>query len=362
MPPLHATKPRRQPGPATLRALAHAVGLDPSTVSRALAGKPGVSTETRALVESAALKMDYKPNALAQALRSRKSGLVGLVVPDIRNEWYTTLAAVMETRLSQAGFVMQLSVSHDDRTRERQAVRMLADHQAAGVILAPRGPRLPAVPGLDGRLPLIEVSRYTVAATDKIYADDEIGALEAVTYLLSLGHRRIGLVTNALGLTTTSSRVRGYTRALHTAGLTIEMPLMLAHQNSVEFGAAAATRFLRLREPPTAVVAGGHLIALGILQALANRRLRVPDDMSLLTFDDTSWIAAWPGGITALRAPWLDMAGTAVDLLLERMEIAAGRAPLRSPIVRVFPYEMMIRGSTVSLGEGGSKEAPGPIG
>ena len=198
---------------------------------------------------------------------------------------------------------MQLSVSRDEAARERHAIRLLADQQAAGVIVAPRGRHLPEVRGLNTRLPVVEVSRYTTAATDKVYADDETGTLDAMTYLLGLGHRRIGLVMNARGLTTTHARVQGYTRALHAASLVVDGSLVQPGQNSVAWGREAMLRFLRHHEPPRAIVAGGHLITLGILETLAERGLHVPADLSLLTFDDTQWVASWPGGITAMRAP-----------------------------------------------------------
>jgi DNA-binding LacI/PurR family transcriptional regulator len=350
------------PRPVTIRDVATAAALDPSTVSRALTGKRGVSPSTRALVERTAERMGSQPHALAQGLRTHRSGIVGLVVPDIRNEWYTTLAAVMEPMLARWGYLMQLSVSRDDEVRERQAVRLLADHQAVGVILAPRGRHLPAVPGLGERLPVVEVSRYTDAPTDKVYADDETGTFDALAHLLGLGHRRIGLITNARGLTTTQNRIQGYTRALHAAGLIVDRNLFQPGQNSIEWGCEAMNRFLRLRERPTAIVAGGHLITLGVLESLAERGLGIPRDVSLVTFDDTAWAAAWSGGITALRAPWPEMAEAAVDLLRQRIEIALGHEPARAPVVRVFPYEMMIRGSSAPPAAGAGSDAGTPAG
>jgi LacI family transcriptional regulator len=338
----HSTSGRR----TTIRELAAAAHLDPSTVSRALAGKAGVKPETRALVERLAERMDYQPNALAQGLRSRRSGIVGLVVPDLRNEWYTTLAAVMEVMLARSGYVMQLSVSRDDAARERDATRMLADHQAAGIILAPRGRHLPAVPGLLARIPLVEVSRYTDAATDKVYADDETAAYDATRHLLDLGHRRIALVMNARGLTTSQNRLQGYTRALHAAGVPVEPDMVQAGENSIAWGARATATLLRSAQPPTAAIAGGHLITLGALEIVAELGRHVPDELSLLAFDHAAWMPAWPGGITAMRAPWEDMAKAAVDLLLERIAIMRGEQPAREPVVKVFAYAMVTGGST----------------
>lgn len=329
----------------TLRDIAEELGLHPSTASRAIAGKPGVSEEMRALVLETARRLHYQPNALARGLRAGQNRVVGLVFPDVLNELYSSTATVLAAMLASHGYLTHLSITYDDKTAEREAVRSLAEHQVSGLIIASCGPRDATVSRMLASVPVVEFMRGTRAKTDKVLWDDEAAAYAATEHLIGLGHRDLRFITGVPTVTTTVARVAGFRRALREAG--IEAPAGWIHYGrTVAEWQQAAKRVAREAQPATAVIASNHLIALDALAALETEGLRVPADVSLVGLDDPSWFWAVGNGITGVAMPWDQMAHKAGAFLLDRMNQRDGVHARSRSVTTRFPATLVVRGST----------------
>lgn len=324
----------------TLRDVAREVGLNPSTVSRAIAGLPGVSAEKRELVLRTAARLHYQPNALARGLRSGRQKLVGLVFPDVLNELYSSAATVLATKLARHGYLTQLSLTYDHKETEREALLSLAEHQVSGIIIAPCADRDLAVTRMLGRVPVIEFMRSTAARTDKVLWGDEDAAHAATMHLLELGHRDIRFITGVPDVMTTAARVAGFTRALGQMGIPSSRA-RVAYGRTVADWEQAAQHLVNESPRCTAVIASNHIIALHALAALSRAGLMVPVEMSVIGLDDPSWFWCAGPGITGVHMPWNDMASTAGELLLRR--ITSRRASLT---LQRFPARLIVRGST----------------
>jgi LacI family transcriptional regulator len=331
----------------TLRDIARELGVHPSTVSRAIVDKPGVSDAKRKLVLDTAAKLHYKPNALARGLRSGQHHVVGLVFPDVLNELYNTTATILARKLTEQGYLTHLFLTYDQKSAEREALLSLAEHQVSGIVIAPCGPRDATASKMLSSIPIVEFMRGTRARADKVLWHDEEAAYAATSHLLGLGHRSIRFITGVPYVRTTIARVAGFGRAIREAGLD-------QRAGSVRFGLgesdwrAAAREYAADYPGCTAVLASNHLIALQILASLAEFGLSMPDDVSLVGLDDPSWFWAVGGGITAVTMPWEEMAETTADLLLARMANGAAAKPRWRPTTRTFPARLVVRSSTAS--------------
>jgi DNA-binding LacI/PurR family transcriptional regulator len=340
----------------TLQDLANELGLHVSTVSRALAGRPGVSAEKRRRVQQAAQRHNYQPNALARGLRSKRHKVVGLVFPNIVNELYSASATILAAILWERGYVTQLSITHDDRAAEREALLSLAEHQVSGIVLAPCGPRHADVVRALKRIPVVEFMRGTQARADRVLWEDDEAAYAATKHLTDLGHRDVRFITGAAHVTTTAERVAGFKRALAEVGVDVPTSWVRLGRTVSDWEEAS---WQVVSEVPrcTAVIASNHLIVLKVLAACRNAGLEIPADLSLIGLDDPEWFSAIRDGITGAHVPWGEMAETAGRILLARMGAFDDGDYRLKPTIRVFPAPLIIRGSTATPIESAESDA-----
>jgi len=309
------------PGRVRITDVAAAVGVSIATVSAALNDVEAarISAETRQRVREAAARLGYAPNRLAQGLRSQRSGTIGFIGDTVA----TTPFAVEMVRgaleaARAAGLVVLLMNTESDRDLEARELAVLLQHQVEGVLYAAMYHRRVALPAMLRGTPVVLVdAESSDPGVSSVVPDEVAGASTAVGELLAHGHRRIGFVTNEDKILAVSGRLRGYRDALEQAGLRVDADLVVAGPPSTEGGYRAARHLLGLPEPPTALFCFSDLMAMGAYGAAAEAGLRIPEDLSVVGFDDMRFVASglFPG-LTTVALPHYEMGAWGVAELL----------------------------------------------
>jgi LacI family transcriptional regulator len=332
---------------ATLKDVARETGLGIGTVSRALSGHPRVSPETRRLVEETAKRIGYQSNALARALRRSESKAVGLVIPDLENEFYMTGAAILQDVLTAQGYLLVLCCSTNDPATDARLLASLAERQVDGIAHVPCSPEgSTAIRALNPRLPVVEYSRRSASdAIDSVTGDEERGADAVVAHLAELGHSRIAMIAGPSGLSTTDDRTSGFENACRRLRLRQRDCPVLHGPYGTDWGREATTRILREHQDVTAIFASSSRLAMGVLEALHQNRVRVPEDMSVVGFLKPEWFDIVSPPLTTYDLPLKEMGGMAAQLLLQRIREGTDPAAREPRTVR-FEGRMVVREST----------------
>ncbi len=326
---------------ATIKDVADRAGVSRSTASRALTGVGYVSPERRRQVQQAADELRYVPDAMARSLKQQVSRTLGVLVSDLRNPFYADLAAGAGHSSRAAGYTMLLVDDGGSAAGEVRAVEQLVEFRVAGVVVTPLSVEVVSYLRRQD-VPVIEVDRqFADGACDAVVVDNRSGAFDLTRHLLDLGHRRIALLVDETDWTTGRGRVEGYRAALAEAGLDVDPDLVVTAGWSPAAAGEAATRLLRAPTPPTALFAANNVLAEGAFRAVADLGLSIPDDVSLVAFDDPPWMSMVRPGVTVVAQDAFALGQAAVERLLAR--IAAPDAPPRSV---VLPARVQVRGST----------------
>jgi LacI family transcriptional regulator len=326
----------------TAKDLATELQLSVSTVGRALADDPRISTATKQRVQQTAARMGYVANHAARMMRGASSNLVGLVVPDIRNSFYSTIAHALSKCLESAQLQLTLSETDDDGMVELRHLRELASANVAGIIIVPSARPHPDAVRLLENMPHIQLLRQHPALGKHCFGIDDAQALQqATSHLFELGHRRIAYIGGSSDLSTGAARLAGFRLAL--AGTDAAPIEELGPPSATEVGRAALRRLLALSTPPTAIITGSVQITQGVLEQLLESDVRVPEQLSVVGFGDEPGFRWWGPGLTTLAMPMSELA-TACGLWFVHQ--------LQSKSVSSTPYRalssatLVLRGST----------------
>jgi alanine racemase len=335
-----APAPRPAPTRARLADVARQAGVSEATVSRVLNDKPGVSPDTRQTVLSA---LDVLGHDRPERRKARHSGLIGLVTPELDNPIFPLFAQVIGGALAQHGYTPVLCTQTPGGVTEDEYVDQLLERSVSGIIFvsglhadtsmaADRYRRL-----VDRGVPIVLINGYKPGIPAPFFScDDGLAGQMAVAHLVSLGHRRIGLISGPQRFLPVQRKVAGYRAAMEQHGLEPDVALSLF---GVEGGQAAADRLLD--RDITAIVCGSDLMALGAIRAIRARGLSVPDDISVLGYDDSALIPFTDPPLSTLRQPVLAMSKAAVRALTDAV---SGQPAPHSEYV--FRPELVVRGST----------------
>jgi len=327
---------------ATLRDVALAAGVSQSTTSRALTGEGYVAAAVRERVLAAAEELGYVPHAMARSLRKQKSGFIGVLVSDLRNSFYADLAAGIAGRARAHGYTMMLVDDEGDLAAESSAAHAFVATRAAGVIVTPLSADVSAYL-MRQQIPVVEVDRSFSDECDAVVIDNESVARRMTDHLISLGHRRICLLIDETDWTTGAARAAGYRRALEEAGIPIDPDLVIEAGWDAGGARAAVVDVLARRDHPTAIFAANNVLAEGLWRGANDLGLRIPDDLSIVSFDDAQWMSMVAPGISAIAQDAVALGEAAMDRLLTR--IAEPDAP---PQRVVLEATILARGSTAA--------------
>lgn len=329
---------------ATSRDVAKSAGVSQATVSAVINNSKRVSPTLRARVEQAIRALHYQPHSAARSLRGGRNYLVAVQVPTILSPAYPPAIKAIEDVLSSKGFNVMLLDANEDPEREGRNLELITSARVDGAIVAPTGPsnehRLLRI--ASAGLPVVVFSATPGnVRLDSVAADDRSGTYIATRHLLSLGRRRVALLSRKLIAPPDLDRYRGYTDALREFGLPLQPELVRIGPFSVEDGFNRTGELLELPNPPDGLVVCNQTMTFGALACLRARHVQVPETVSLVTHDDMPWSALIAPSLTSVQQPFAEMGAKAAEVLLQRLDAPAAAPPQRI----VLPSKLVIRES-----------------
>lgn len=305
---------------ASLKDVAREAGLSPAAVSRHLNGTLELPDETRKRIENAVRRLGYRPNPHARRLSLGRSDTITLIVPDIANPFFATLAASIEGAASDRGMIVQLHATSNLEEREIAVLQLAADHRSDGVVFCTNRKPGPDVAEAIGALPRAVIVDECVpgASAPQLFADNAQGGYLAGLHLAQRGHRNVAYLGGDPALVSTRLRAEGLERGLREGGDGAEVAVqILSGCHDVASGRALATRLLDRGGDETAIFVGSDELAIGTIEILRERGVRIPQDMSLISFDGARALHLYDPPITAVLQPARMLGERAVELLLD---------------------------------------------
>ena len=319
---MKSSHPRSRQRRPTIVDVAARAGVSKSLVSLVLHDSPSVSRENREAVLAAMADLAYRPNAMARGLVRRRTGMLGVLLSDLSNPFFGELSSGLLRRARSFGLEVVFTTGDRDPRREEDAIGSLLELRADGLILA--GPQVdePALERAAAEVPVVVLNRpLDTAACDSVTDDDVAGGRIAVEHLVSLGHRRIAHVDGGPGAGA-GLRRRGFEEGMRTAGLSRETRIVegsFTEEGGYD-GARALLKVTRRRTLPTAIFAANDLAAMGVISALDEAGLRIPEDVSVMGYDNSFLASLRHVSLTSIDQAADELGSIAVDRLLERLE------------------------------------------
>jgi LacI family transcriptional regulator len=328
----------------TLNDVARLAGVSSMTVSRVINNSGHIGPETRAKVNQAIVELGYMPNVLARQLRSKRTKTIALVLTDITNPFFTTIARGVEDTARAQGYAVMFCNTDESEAEEIEYVRMLIQRRVDGILLVPATDSSGSLQLLHKHgLPVVVLDRHVRSGqVDEVRTDSEAGAYLAIRHMIDLGHRRIAVLTGPADVSTSMDRVAGYRRALAEESLEPDSRYILFGEYNDASGFEMTQRILAARPRPTALFAANNFIAFGAIQALREAGLSIPEEMSIAVFDDLPQGWVFDPFLTVVSQPAYEIGRQATELMLERL---TGEAPAE-PRTIVLPSELIARRST----------------
>ncbi|QGH33898.1 LacI family DNA-binding transcriptional regulator [Gracilibacillus salitolerans] len=332
----------------TIYDIANEAGVSPSTVSRVLTGKERVKPDTKSKVLSVIEKYNFRPNSLARSLLYKQSKMIGIVLPDINHPFFSTLVLKSEAHALSLGYTSFLCNSMDDHQIESKYLQNLVDKQVDGIIF------------LGGRINQVETSKELAEEMNKIrervpvvfvngemegvdahivQTDEHDGITKVIDLLKNFNHQKIAFLGGEMGISSREVKLRAYTEAMEKNHLSINPNWVMDEGFDIESGEELANRLLYQSERPTAIVCVNDFVAIGVIKTLDKFGLRVPEDISVVGFDDIYLAKDYPPGITSVSQNYEVLGRTAVDVLVKLIN---GEEAEKQVIV---PTKLMLRNS-----------------
>jgi LacI family transcriptional regulator len=327
----------------TIKDIAKTVGVSASTVSRALSGSPLVNNETKRRILDVARSLGYERNELARALVKGASGAIGLIVPDITNPFFSDIARGVSDIADRASYGVILCNTDGRVDRELSYVRLMRRKRVDGLLVCSATLDAPFVQDLAAAgTPFVLVSRMS-ADPDVPYVitDDRAGARLAVEHLVDLGHRRIGFIGGPENVQASRDRMSTYHDVLTEHGISARSEWSHHADFTQAAGRQAGQQILSLGDRPTAIFAANDVTALGVLEVAEGVGLRVPEDLSLVGYDDISYASLPRIQLTTVAQPAIEMGQIAADWLVSRI-----RSHDVPPLHRVLQPRLVVRSTT----------------
>lgn len=333
----------------TLNDVAKLAGVAPITVSRVINNSGYASEATREKVAAAIAELGYVPNVLARGLRSKRTNTLALVMTDITNPFFTKIARGVEDTASKFGYTVIFCNTDEAEAEEQKYANILAQKQVDGVLLVPACSNSKSVEFFQtNQIPVVLLDRVVPGVdADIVHCDSVQGAYELTKLLIDLGHKRIAMISGPVGVSTSDDRVAGYHQAMADAGFR-EYATICFGLFTQETGYQLGKQVMDQNPRPTAIFGGNNFISIGILKALRDLNLRVPDDAAVVGFDDLPTSLVVDPFLTVVAQPAYDMGREATGLLLDRI---TGNAPSEWQDL-TLPTEIIVRQSSgMSIGK-----------
>ncbi|MCR4431892.1 MAG: LacI family transcriptional regulator [Tepidanaerobacteraceae bacterium] len=303
----------------TIKDVAAKAGVSTATVSRVLNGEK-VKEETKEKVLKTIKLLGYRPNQIARSLKTQKTHTVGFVVPDY-GQFFMQIAKVVEDVLNGYGYSLVVCYSDENPDREKARIRMLMEKQVDGILVVPTSDEDNYLMELNKRgIPVILIDRMVKdIQSDCVLVDNVNGAYQAVEHLITKGYQRIGIINGRQEVTTGEERYRGYLRVLEDYNLQIDRDIVRFGDFSTESGYTLMKELMSLPNPPDAIFVANAYMTIGAMLAIDEMKIKVPDDVAIVSFDDTELTRLSNPPLTAVVQPVREMGEAAANLLYKRI-------------------------------------------
>lgn len=311
---------------ATISDVARKAGVSVSTVSHVVNGTRHVNPETMEIVQKAITHLGFVPNAVARSLAMSTTNAVGIAISISTNYYFNDIVSSIERACASLGQLVFLCDTQNEPELELKVVRELVQRRVDGVIIAPSAdPENRAIEFLSAaKMPFVLVDRLTSTKADGVCLQNRHAMETLVDHLVGHGHTRIGLIAGEPGFRSTIERTEGYMRALKKHGIAPDETLIHAGNASSEIARASAHKLFALAQRPTAIASGNNLATIGVLKAVRDLGLRVPEDLALIGFDDFEWADCFEPRLTVIAQPTEQIGQRAAELLAERIKEPGG--------------------------------------
>lgn len=330
---------------SSLKEVAKKAEVSITTVSRVINGSDKVSAETRERVEKTMRSLEYQPSRVAQRLRGTKgrSKLLGLIIPDIQNQFYSNIVRGIEDVAYRNDYAVILCNSDENPNKERFYLDVLRSESVDGVILPPIHQHGKVIDGYD--IPIVCVDRKLAGeSVDAVVVNNHKGSYIAVSHLIDLGHQRIAIISSSPKFSSFQERQEGYEQALKDHNIVADKKLIREGDPRSSENAKKLTKELLYITPrPTALFVTNNLMTLGALEAINELDLKIPEDISIIMFDDMPWATATNPPLTVIKQPGYEMGRRAAELFFQRVA-----DPDREPVRVIMEPTLIVRKSTAS--------------
>ena len=331
----------------TMRDVARLAGVSTSTVSAVVNSSVPVSPERKMRVQDAMAALDYQPDAIARSLKTGKSNVIGVVVPDITNAFYPEVVRGAEEAAQRAGYSVLLCDSSEDYRSEDRHLKALFARRVDGVLLACCMNSRAHDTAMRRRFPIVYLDRLPVEGAEYTVSTDNVEAgYIAARHLIQLGHKRIGILAGHLRLSPHHDRLEGFRKAMQEFHIPIRDEYLVSGGVQVEDGTEAGRRLLGLSTPPSAIMVSNSKLLLGVLEAVDERKIIVPQQLSVLGFDDYIWNKYFSPSLTAVAQATHEMGRKSFELLLQIIRGQPEDKPHGKHLY--LPAELRVRHSTAS--------------
>ncbi|WP_085524570.1 LacI family DNA-binding transcriptional regulator [Tuberibacillus sp. Marseille-P3662] len=327
----------------TIYDVAKEANVSIATVSKVINGTGRIGEKTRRKVLLAMKELNYHPSLVASALTGKKTGTIGLLIPDISNPFYAELAKKIEDRSHELGLSVVMCNTDYDEEKEEKYISLLIRKNVDGVIFSSGFKTVSLIQDIvDQNIPVAllaqEIPRLALGT---VAIDDYLGGYEAMNHLLSLGHKNVAII--AENVHSSDLRLNAYRDALKEVGIDVHDQYIVRTNASISNGKSCADHFFNLSVPPTAIFACNDLLAAGVMQMAGERGIKVPEELSISGFDNTILSTSSAPTLTTIAQPTEEMGNRVVDMLVEEIQ-GKGASKQR---IKLLP-ELIIRGSTAS--------------
>ena len=332
----------------TIKDIANKLNLSVSTISRALNDSPEISQATKTKVITAAKELNYHPNIIARSLIKKRTQIIGVIVPEIKHNFFSTAISGIENVAYDAGYVIMLCESSESYDREVINTEALVSNQIAGLIVSisqstkeyGHFEHLKRI-----GIPFVFFDRVcNTINTSKIVVDDHGGAFKAVEYLINKGYKRIAHIGGAEHLSISRDRYSGYIDALNTFGISFKEDLVVFSGFQEQDGAKGISVLLDLNDPPDAVFAINDPVAIGAYEVIKKRGLRIPNDIALIGFSNNPITELIDPPLTTVEQPAYELGKRAATVLLEQIAAKSNKS-FYKPVREILETKLIIRES-----------------
>ena len=330
-----------------IKDIAARAGVSIATVSHAFRNPGRVSDKTRERVLAAASELGYTPNRQAVSLRTARSGNIVVIIPDIADSYNSEIIKGIEAVARNRGYSVLLGDTQGSEEREREFANMVQSQQADGIILMSHNLPFDVKPDtpIEELPPIVNGSEFAGhPGILSVSIDDKRGGKDATKHLLELGHRDIGVITGNRESTSTQRRLAGFREAMLEAGVEPDENLIMYGTYEADMGEAAATELLVRKKRPTAIFCFSDELALGCMYALRSAGFSVPDDISVIGYDDIAFARYFSPPLTTIAQPAEAIGRTCTELLLDLID---GKRPRSTRFI--LPHALIVRSSTKRL-------------